>query len=75
MSESKSALSNDIHFLGNLLGQIITEQHGDDALALVEAVRADAKERRAGNPDAGARLIATIDSLDLDSRSISDQSL
>jgi phosphoenolpyruvate carboxylase len=70
MPEAKSALSNDIHFLGNLLGQIITEQHGDDALALVEAVRADAKERRAGNSDAEARLIATIDALDLKSRNI-----
>jgi len=63
-------LSADIKFLGNLLGDIITEQQGKDALALVEAVRADAKERRKGNTDAHARLNATIDSLPAESQHI-----
>ncbi len=54
-----SALSQDIKFLGNLLGQIIREQHGERAFELVEEVRAVAKARRAGDPDA-ARALARI---------------
>jgi phosphoenolpyruvate carboxylase len=66
----KSPLSTDIRFLGNLLGSIITEQHGKDAFDLVEAVRTDAKDRRSGSTEAAARLQETIDKLDLPSRQI-----
>jgi phosphoenolpyruvate carboxylase len=70
MSENTAALRADIKYLGNLLGKIICEQHGEDALALVEAIRADAKARRSGDADTGIRLAATIAALDLDKRHI-----
>ncbi len=44
--ESQSALSRDIHLLGNLLGEVIVEQHGADALRLVETIRKLAIRRR-----------------------------
>lgn len=42
----QSALSRDIHLLGNLLGEVIVEQHGEDALRLVEYIRKLAIRRR-----------------------------
>lgn len=59
-----SALSTDIKWLGGLLGTIIREQHGDDALALVEQVRKLAKARRGGDDSAQADLVTLIDNLD-----------
>src|SRR5688500_5679462 len=60
-----SQLSEDIHILGDLLGQVIREQHGDDALALVEQVRHSAKSRRAGDAASAAALMELIHGLDL----------
>ena len=47
MSQDRTALSEDIQFLGNLLGQIIQEQHSHAAFKIVEDVRIAAKDRRA----------------------------
>ncbi|MBI5927663.1 MAG: phosphoenolpyruvate carboxylase [Chloroflexi bacterium] len=65
-----SPLSTDIRFLGNLLGGIIREQHGNEAFELVEAVRRTAKARR--NLEAGAteELTTLINSLNLEQRRI-----
>lgn len=63
-----SVLSADVKFLGNLLGRIIREQHGDEAFQLVERVRAIAKERRNNDPDATAELQELIDELDLEAK-------
>lgn len=61
-----TALSSDIRLLGNLLGQIIREQHGDDAFELVEQVRAIAKARRGDSPaEATAELQNVIQGLDI----------
>ncbi len=60
-----SALSADIKLLGNLLGTVIREQHGEDAFDLVEQVRADAKARRKGDTAAEQSLRETIDRLDM----------
>ena len=60
-------LSSDIRLLGNLLGLIIREQHGQEAFDLVERVRAWAKARRASEPGAAAALTQAIRELDLDS--------
>ena len=60
-----SPLGKDIRLLGNLLGQIIREQHGEEALALVERVRASAKARRSGESGALAALTTAIDAADL----------
>ena len=54
--EGSSPLSRDIKFLGNSLGQIIKEQHGEDALELVEEVRKSARARRVPVPNAAERL-------------------
>ena len=59
-----SALSEDIHLLGDLLGQVIREQHGQEAFDLEEQVRQLTKARRAGDPEA-AQLTKQIEGLDL----------
>ncbi len=59
-----SAMSADIRLLGNLLGVVIREQHGDEGFQLVEQVRAEARARRKGEPGAEEKLRATIDQLD-----------
>lgn len=56
-------LSEDIRFLGNLLGQIIESQHGAEALQLVEDIRATSKARRQGNGEVTSQLEATVRSL------------
>jgi phosphoenolpyruvate carboxylase len=65
----QSPLSVDIHLLGDLLGGIIREQHGDEALALVESIRALAKARRT-DPAADAQLRAAIHATDLHARRV-----
>ncbi len=65
-----ATLSGDVRWLGSLLGDTIVEQHGADALALVERIRALAKARRRDDPQADAALEAAIESLDLDQQRI-----
>src|SRR5262245_58997695 len=68
MDESLSQLGADIRLLGNLLGEVIHEQHGDRAFDLVERVRRQARSRREYATDAAPTLAlaATIDALTLD---------
>ncbi|MGQ9888168.1 MAG: phosphoenolpyruvate carboxylase [Aggregatilineales bacterium] len=49
-------LSADIHLLGGLLGETIREQHGDEALELVEFVRLSAAHARRGDRSGQANL-------------------
>ncbi len=65
-----SPLSADIRLLGSLLGDIIREQHGEEAFELVEKVRYAAKERRADDPNAARMLTETISGLDLNQKRI-----
>src|SRR5690606_28432842 len=65
--ETTSPLSADIRLLGNLLGTVIRDQHGQAALDLVERVRGCAKARRNNEPGAAAELTSIIAGLDLDS--------
>jgi phosphoenolpyruvate carboxylase len=55
-----SALGRDIRLLGNLLGYIIQEQHGEQAFQLVENVRKSAKARRNEDRDAARTLTDLI---------------
>ncbi len=64
LNDTTTALSADIKLLGSLLGTIIREQNGSDALELVERVRKLAKARRGGDADAHGELISLIDALD-----------
>ncbi len=69
--KSSSQLSADIRLLGNLLGAIIREQHGDENFDLVEQVRGDAKQRRESNdPDKTLELATTIDQLNLEAQRV-----
>ncbi len=68
--ELLSSLSADIKLLGGLLGEIIREQHGEEAFDLVEQVRALAKARRSAEPGAADELEKVIAGLDLVSQKI-----
>jgi aldehyde dehydrogenase (NAD+) len=57
-------LRRDVRLLGDMLGSVIIELAGPEALALVEEVRALARDRRAGRHDAERALAAQIESLD-----------
>lgn len=61
----RDPLSEQIHLLGDLLGQTIVEQEGPALFALVEDVRALAKAHRAGDAAAGERLLAQVRALPL----------
>jgi phosphoenolpyruvate carboxylase len=64
----QSALSAEIHFLGDLLGETIARLAGPDALALVEEIRAATKALRANHSVAEARRLRDrLEGLDLPS--------
>jgi phosphoenolpyruvate carboxylase len=63
-------IRQNIRLLGNLLGQVIREQHGQEAFQLVEDIRAIAKARRHGDPTATAQLILKIRNADLEHKNI-----
>ena len=65
-----SLMSRDIRLLGNLLGRIIQEQHGDAAFQLVEDVRKTAKARRRNIPDASDKLEKIIQETSLEEKQI-----
>lgn len=65
MTTPNDILSDQIHLLGDLLGQTIIEQEGHALFDLVEECRALAKARRAGDPAAHAALLARIEGLGL----------
>lgn len=65
MTEPQEILSEQIHLLGDLLGQTIIEQEGCPLFELVEECRALAKGRRAGDAAAHAALLARIQGLGL----------
>lgn len=70
-TDKASAMSADIRLLGNLLGQIIREQHGDAAFELVERVRTAARARRDHANDGHIHDLAdTIRDLDLEARQV-----
>lgn len=66
MAELREALSEQIHLLGDLLGQTIIEQEGRELFDLVEEIRALAKLGRTGDEAASRRLLALLADLPLD---------
>jgi phosphoenolpyruvate carboxylase len=70
MQQVQSTLSSDVRWLASLLGEVIAEQHGADALELVEQIRALAKARRRNDPQGDAALRAAIAALTLDQQKI-----
>ena len=57
-------LRADVHLLGDLLGQVLVEQEGEQLLALEERIRANARDARAGGDHAVLR--ATVADLDVE---------
>jgi phosphoenolpyruvate carboxylase len=53
-------ISETIHLLGDLLGRVIAELESPQAFEIEERIRAQAKARRSGKPDAGERLRTEI---------------
>ena len=72
MDESPNQLGADIRLLGNLLGEVIREQHGAGAFDLVERVRTQARNRREypADPTQTLALAASIDALTLDEHNV-----
>lgn len=68
--EIANPLSNDIRLLGNLLGNVIREQHGEQAFELVEKVRAAAKARRSGDPKATEELTSLVGGVNLEQKRV-----
>ncbi|MFL9671794.1 phosphoenolpyruvate carboxylase [Pseudomonas marginalis] len=69
MSDIDARLREDVHLLGELLGNTIREQYGDDFLAKIEQIRKGAKaDRRGAAPDkaAGDELSASLNQLQED---------
>ncbi len=56
-------LSSTIHYLGEILGRVISEQESPALFAVEEAIRADAKAHRAGDATAAARLAVRVAAL------------
>jgi phosphoenolpyruvate carboxylase len=65
-ARARDPLAREVKLLGALLGQVIVEQAGLDALELVERVRRTtiALRRQAGDESQRRQLAATLDSLD-----------
>src|SRR5262249_21981899 len=66
MPETRDPLGEQIHLLGDLLGETIIEQEGRPLFDLVEEIRGLAKAHRAGSAEAGERLLARASALPLD---------
>ncbi|MEQ8677715.1 MAG: phosphoenolpyruvate carboxylase [Aggregatilineales bacterium] len=69
-NDQHSPLGADIRLLGNLLGQIIREQHGQHAFDLVERVRLTAITRRSSDEDASKQLERIIQGTSLDEKRV-----
>ena len=65
MSTERDRLSEQVHLLGDLLGETIVEQEGRPLFDLVEEVRGLAKAHRAGEEGAGERLLRRVEALPL----------
>jgi len=63
MTDIDVRLREDVHVLGELLGETIRQQHGEDFLRKIEAIRHSAKADRSG---AGEQLSSTLGSLEDD---------
>src|SRR5690554_2584203 len=67
-NEKQRMMRDEIRLLGNLLGDIIKQQQGDEIFDLVEDVRQTAKSRRSGEPGAAEKLVDLIQNTDLNQK-------
>lgn len=54
----ETALREDVHALGSLVGEVLRDQGGEELLKLVEGDRVAAIRRREGEPEGAVQLIA-----------------
>ena len=59
-------LSSTIHLLGDILGEILSEQESPEIFEIEERIRLSAKARRSGDRKAGADLVSEVQSLTAD---------
>ncbi|MGA7615684.1 MAG: phosphoenolpyruvate carboxylase [Thermoanaerobaculia bacterium] len=64
-ANSESLLSDQIHLLGDLLGDVIVDQEGRETFDLEERIRGLAKAHRAGEARAASELLEIVKSLSL----------
>lgn len=71
MKRNQSIISDDIHFLGDILGRVIRRQEGIRTFELVEQVRALTKARRLdGTPEIDDRIAELVGELDFDTNEL-----
>ena len=58
-------LSEAIHLLGDMLGEVISELESPELFAIEERIRAAAKDRRGGKLEAVKQLEAEVEALDI----------
>ncbi|MGU2160736.1 phosphoenolpyruvate carboxylase [Pseudomonas aeruginosa] len=66
MPEIDARLREDVHQLGELLGDTIREQYGPRFLDKIELIRKGAKAARRGSAEGAQQLTATLDGLEED---------
>ena len=66
METQQELISQQIHLLGNMLGEALVEQEGQALFDRVEEVRALTKAMRQGDAAAEAALQQVVESLSLD---------
>lgn len=63
MLEIDARLREDVHLLGELLGECIRNQHGETFFDKIERIRLGAKTARRGSAEGAEQLTGTLDSL------------
>ncbi|QQN23472.1 phosphoenolpyruvate carboxylase [Pseudomonas cannabina] len=63
MADIDARLREDVHLLGELLGNTIREQRGADFLDKIERIRKGAKAGRRGSAEGAEQLSSSVDSL------------
>lgn len=63
MPDIDARLREDVHLLGELLGQTIRSQYGQGFLDKIELIRTGAKAARRGSAEGARQLTATLDAL------------
>ena len=66
MSDPHAPLRDDVRLLGDILGEVIRAQEGEDVFLLVERVRAASKSARAGKAEDGQALMRLLAELPLE---------
>ena len=66
MAEIDARLREDVHLLGELLGNTIRDQRGPEFLDKIERIRKGAKAGRRGSAEGTEQLTSSVDGLDDD---------